>query len=162
VKIEKHVADGGALIASHKSGMSTDTGAFILKDIMGLTMKGDAPYSPDFILPQGDIGRGLPATEHVMYMRGTLVTPLPGTKVLAQVVTPYFNRTPEVMSPTLLNVTPKLTLLINQCCCCCCLLVCCWLLLLLLLLLLLVLLVVGCLLLLVVGCCCWLLVVGCC
>ncbi|MEM2455463.1 MAG: beta-galactosidase, partial [Candidatus Bathyarchaeia archaeon] len=41
----------------------------------------------------GEIGKGLPETEHVMYMRGLEVKLEQDSQVLADVVVPYFNRT---------------------------------------------------------------------
>lgn len=91
-KIDVFVANGGALIASYKSGMNLEGTRFMLESL-GVTPVGEAPYSPDFLLPEGEIGKGLPPTEHVMYSRGMQIEPLPGTEVLAQTIRPYFNRT---------------------------------------------------------------------
>ncbi|WP_218915137.1 beta-galactosidase trimerization domain-containing protein [Caldanaerobius polysaccharolyticus] len=93
-KLDKYVADGGAIIASFESGLNEDKSAFSVKSF-GIRLKGEAPYSPDFILPQGEIGKGLPETEHVMYMRGLEVEAEQGAEVLAYAVVPYFNRTWE-------------------------------------------------------------------
>ena len=90
-RIERFIAEGGSIIASHESGLSGDKADFILKDL-GVRLKGPAPYSPDFIVPKGDIGKGLPETEHVMYMRGLEVEAEPGSGILADTVVPYFNR----------------------------------------------------------------------
>src|SRR5690606_4573426 len=49
----------------------------------------------DYILPTGEIGRGLPPTEHVMYIRGLAVQAQPGAEVLASLVPAYFDRTWE-------------------------------------------------------------------
>ena len=84
-KINSYLAQGGAVIASYESGIALDAA--------GVTVKGRAPYSPDFIIPRGDIGAGLPETEHVMYMQGLEVEAHPDTQILAQAVIPYFNRT---------------------------------------------------------------------
>ena len=91
-KIERYIDNGGALIASHLSGLGEKREAFALKSL-GVRLVGPAPYSPDFILPHGRIGMGLPETEHVMYLRGLEVEP--ESEVLVHVVVPYFNRTHE-------------------------------------------------------------------
>ena len=91
-KLEKYIANGGAIIASFESGLNENKDAFNLKPL-GVKLKGQAPYSPDFIIPQGDIGKGLPQTEHVMYMKGLEVEATEGTEVLAETAIPYFNRT---------------------------------------------------------------------
>lgn len=91
-KIEEYLANGGAIIASYKSGLNEQETEFSLKSL-GLTYKGQAPFSPDFILPGEKIAKGLPVTEHVMYIRGLEVAPTDEAEVLASVIEPYFNRT---------------------------------------------------------------------
>ncbi|KAB7726864.1 beta-galactosidase [Rudanella paleaurantiibacter] len=97
-KLSAFVAKGGALLVSYQSGLNPDkTGerrTFNLPEL-GLACVGDAAYSPDFLALNGqEIGRGLPATELVMYLRGLEVKPT-GATVLAQTNVPYFNRTWE-------------------------------------------------------------------
>src|SRR5690606_10467274 len=75
---------GGALIASHKAGLSPDDEAFALAQL-GVKRIGDAPYSPDFIVPGDALAKGMKPTGHVMYMGGLHVEALPGTETLAQV-----------------------------------------------------------------------------
>jgi hypothetical protein len=91
-KLNKYITEGGAIIASFESGLIESKDAFNLQ-LLGVKLKDHAPYNPDFIIPRGDIGRGLPQTEHVMYMRGLKVEATEGTEVLAETVIPYFNRT---------------------------------------------------------------------
>ncbi len=93
-RIAQFLEAGGAVIASHQSGLNEKKDGFNLK-ALGVEYLGDAPYSPDFIVPQGKIGKGLKPTEHVMYMKGAHVKAVDGAKVLADVVVPYFNRTFE-------------------------------------------------------------------
>lgn len=90
-KVQAFLDQGGSLIASYKSGLKPDGSGFALP-AFGAKLVGEAPFSPDFILPEGEIGKGLPSTEHVMYLRGLQVEPNPGTEVLAQAAVPYFNR----------------------------------------------------------------------
>lgn len=91
-RIDRYLAGGGALIASHKSGLSP-AGDRFASDVFGVKFKGDAPYSPDFIMPEGVMAIGLRPTGHVMYLQGLEVDPLAGTQVLAMAEVPYFNRT---------------------------------------------------------------------
>lgn len=86
-KLNDYLAAGGALIASYRSGEALYAS--------GVIVEGEAPFSPDFIVPSETIGEGLPATELVMYMRGMKVMPQEGTTTLAAVSVPYFNRTWE-------------------------------------------------------------------
>jgi len=92
-RLQAYVDSGGSVLATGHSGLTPQGDAFALS-ALGVRLVGEAPYSPDFILPSGDIGRGLPPTEHVMYLRGLQVAP-DGGEVLAQTVVPYFNRTWE-------------------------------------------------------------------
>lgn len=91
-KLEQFVAGGGALLVSYRSGL-TDEGDRFASDLFGARLKGEAPFSPDFIVPGEAVSAGLPSTGHVMYRRGLEVEPLSDAEVLAQVEVPYFNRT---------------------------------------------------------------------
>lgn len=90
-KLQAFVKGGGALIASYKSGLNAEGNAFAL-DVLGVDLKGDAPYSPDFLVPGDALAKGLPKTEHAMYLQGMEVSARPGSVVLADAVVPYFNR----------------------------------------------------------------------
>lgn len=93
-KVSAYLGGGGALIASYRSGLRPDGKDFALGDF-GLRLVGDAPYSPDFIIPGDEISGELAPGEYVMYLRGLEVTPGPGADRLAEVAAPYFNRTRE-------------------------------------------------------------------
>ena len=93
-RIEAYLAGGGALIASYRSGLDSAGKRFAVKSL-GVRLVGPAEFSPDFLLPGEAIGRGLPATEHVMYLRGLEVKAARGSEILARTVQPYFNRTWE-------------------------------------------------------------------
>ena len=93
-RLSGFLADGGGLIASHRSGLSLDGDGFAL-DELGVELVGEAPYSPDFLVPVPGSGSRLPATEHVMYLRGLEVKAVPEAQIQARVATPYFNRTFE-------------------------------------------------------------------
>ena len=106
-KLGSFIDKGGSLIASFESGLDESGTGFAL-DALGVTVmdrqaedfrgkpvrglhyeRGD--YS-DYLLPRGAIGRGLPETEHVMYMKGLMVEAGPGTEVLADAILPTFDR----------------------------------------------------------------------
>ncbi|GAI39392.1 unnamed protein product [marine sediment metagenome] len=59
---------------------------------LGVVYKGEAPFSPDFIVP-GQLGEGLQDTGYVMYLRGLEVEPTADSEVLSPMIKPYFNRT---------------------------------------------------------------------
>lgn len=83
---------GGKVIATYKSGLKPEEQAFS-SDLFGVSYIGDAPFSPDYLLPSDSIGKQLQKTEHVMYQKGLEVSMLPTSEVLCNVITPYFNRT---------------------------------------------------------------------
>jgi len=91
-KLRTFVVDGGAVIASFASGLKPEGQGFALVEL-GASLVGDAPFSPDYLVPAGAIGRGLAETGHTMYLRGKKVEPAHDAQVLAEVEAPYFNRT---------------------------------------------------------------------
>jgi len=93
-RLSAFVAAGGAVMASHRSGLSPDGEGFAVKEL-GVELVGEAPYSPDFLVPAAGSASQLPATEHVMYLRGLEVQATPGAQFQARVAVPYFNRTFE-------------------------------------------------------------------
>jgi hypothetical protein len=88
-RLEAFVARGGALLATHRAAAGD---APFAARVLGLRVKGDAPYAPDYLRPRAKLARELPNTELNMYGRGLELTPQ-GAEVLADVVVPYFNRT---------------------------------------------------------------------
>jgi hypothetical protein len=107
-KLEAYLAGGGALIASYESGLDEHKVAFGLK-ALGVRMTSEGPRDlkgelvrgkvflrgdyVEYVLPQGAIGKGLPETEHVLYVRGMDVEAAPSAEVLVHKVLPYFDRT---------------------------------------------------------------------
>jgi hypothetical protein len=92
-KLQAYLQGGGSLIASHRSGLDASGKEFALP--LGVRLKGEAPFSPDFIRARAPLARGLPGAELVVYRRALEVEPQGSTEVLADVVVPYFNRTFE-------------------------------------------------------------------
>jgi hypothetical protein len=90
-KLSTFLAAGGALLASYRSGLSPCGCSFALPQ-MGVSLRGEAEFSPDFIVP-GELSDGLRDTGYVMYLKGMAVTPAEGAQVLSPVIRPYFNRT---------------------------------------------------------------------
>ncbi|XID93889.1 alpha-amylase family protein [Paenibacillaceae bacterium WGS1546] len=93
-RLEQFVGNGGALIASHESGLDAEKTDFNL-ELLGVRYKGAAPFSPDYIVPRGEIGAGLHETEYVMYKQGSLVEAKDEESVLAWTHEPFFNRAYE-------------------------------------------------------------------
>ncbi|HSV26928.1 MAG TPA: alpha-amylase family protein [Sedimentisphaerales bacterium] len=109
-RIGRYVANGGSLLTSFEAGMDAAKKGFILK-CLPVEFAGDGPIHTDgqptrgrvigdncyadYIVPSGAIGKGLPATEHVMYHNGVEVRAAAGAEVLADVTQPLFWRTAE-------------------------------------------------------------------
>ena len=93
-RLEAYLDAGGALIASHMSGLRPDGQGFA-SPRFGVEYIGPAPYSPDFLVPGETLraGSGLNPTGYAMYERGTEVAAASESDVLAEVEVPYFNRT---------------------------------------------------------------------
>jgi len=92
-KLAAFTAGGGALLATYKSGLAPQGDCFSVPEL-GVSYVGEAPYSPDFIVP-GELGQGLRDAGHVMYLKGLQVRAEDGTEVLCEMIRPYFNRTWE-------------------------------------------------------------------
>ncbi|NQU45230.1 beta-galactosidase trimerization domain-containing protein [bacterium] len=104
-KIEKFLSGGGKLLVTGESGLNPEQTAFNLdlgvtlhpnptRDLDGNLVRGKVmprgEYT-DFVLPRGDLAKGLPEVEHVMYAKGVEVS-LAGGEVLANAISSYFNR----------------------------------------------------------------------
>jgi hypothetical protein len=90
-KVQNYISKGGFILASYKSGLTPDGKTFALAE-MGVTLVGEAPYSPDFLVTKGALAQNLPETELVMYMKGMEVKASSTAEVLMQTNVPYFNR----------------------------------------------------------------------
>ena len=89
-KIEAFIQNGGKVLASYKSGIRPD-GKFA--PWMPVEEQEDAPFSPDFAVPQGLLGQNLPETEFVMYQKGLKVSLRKDAQELLKTNVPYNNRT---------------------------------------------------------------------
>lgn len=112
VRLDTFLEEGGRLLLTGESGLtpagaeagerssasSAPVGRRFASDKWGVRYLGEAPYEPDFLVPQGKLGAGLPETEHVMYLRGCRVEPAGDGEILSTVHRPVFNRTWEHFS----------------------------------------------------------------
>ncbi|MGI5817930.1 MAG: alpha-amylase family protein [Armatimonadota bacterium] len=91
VKLGEYVAAGGRLLATYHAGLEPEGERFAVGEL-GVEFVGEAPFSPDFIVP-GELGDGLADAPHVIYLQGAEVRPLLDAEVLSPVCKPWFNRT---------------------------------------------------------------------
>lgn len=86
-KIEIYLEQGGAVVASCRSGLAPG-GAGFATAAFGIEWKGTAAFSPDFIVTDDTgIGQGMAGSELVMYLKGMTVEPN-GATVLARAIPP--------------------------------------------------------------------------
>lgn len=107
-KIAAYMAAGGSLIASFESGMDAERHEFELEEL-GVKLKSNGPRDlngemvrgkpflradyAEYVLPTGSIGKGLPKTEHVMYVRGIDIETRSSAETLVNKINSYFDRT---------------------------------------------------------------------
>lgn len=89
-QLAAYLADGGALLLTHRAGLTPAGDRFALD--IGAEHLGDAPFSPDYFVAGEALGAPLAAYPQALYERGSRVRALPGAEVLARVGEPYFNR----------------------------------------------------------------------
>ena len=94
-KAERYLAAGGAILASHESGLAEDGSGFALSGWPAVWSGEALPYHPDFLEVHDALADGIDDARYVMYERGARVRPAEGAEVLARVWVPYFNRTWE-------------------------------------------------------------------
>lgn len=91
-RLQQYVDAGGRLLATGTSGLSPD-GSEVFVPELGIQAEGTSPFTTTYFRAVPELSAELPAANHVMYERGVRVRPLPGTRAVAQVVEPYFERT---------------------------------------------------------------------
>ncbi|HEX9118543.1 MAG TPA: hypothetical protein VGA61_20930, partial [Anaerolineae bacterium] len=91
----EHLAAGGKLLVTGKSGLDEATGDFWLANEMGVHYAGPAPFAPDYLVAGTELSAGIEPMAYACEKQGERVTVAPGAKILARVAAPYFNRTWE-------------------------------------------------------------------
>ncbi|NLX44079.1 MAG: beta-galactosidase, partial [Chloroflexi bacterium] len=90
-RVRRFLQGEGRVIASYRAGLTPAGDRFALPEF-GLNVIGEAPNHPDYLRAAAELRADLPDTELVMYERGLETRALEGTRVLATVTGPYFNR----------------------------------------------------------------------
>jgi hypothetical protein len=95
-KIAAYLDAGGALLLTHRSGLTPEGDRFApaLAERLGLVYEGDAPETPDFLVAGEALGAPFTDYHQVLYERGSAVR-ADDADVLARVGLPYFSRSPE-------------------------------------------------------------------
>jgi hypothetical protein len=83
-RLRGYLKSGGAVLATGTSALNMG--------VFGVRSSGESPFTTTYIRFGREINKDIPPTDHVMYERGTRVRAAKGTRVLARVVEPYFER----------------------------------------------------------------------
>lgn len=94
-RLAAYVAAGGKLLITGRSAIDPATGDFVLADLMGVHLAGDAPYAPDYLALAPELSTGIEPMPHSCELRGVAITAASGAEILAYSGAPYFNRTWE-------------------------------------------------------------------
>ena len=96
VALREYVAGGGALMLCGSVALGAD-GAPLL-DEQGIEVNGQSPYSTISIRPARVVLDGLEDFDHALYESGFRMVPVSGSRSLARVVEPYFERSHDRFS----------------------------------------------------------------
>jgi hypothetical protein len=91
-KVRAHLAAGKAVISSGSSGLDPDKKHFALEKEWGLRYLGENDFDPAYFTAGKNFNRNLPVMPLSLYSSGVDLEPLPGTKVEANLIRPYYNR----------------------------------------------------------------------
>jgi hypothetical protein len=89
-KVKAYLEKGGSAILTAKSGLDAGTGRFALD--LGLTVRGESPYTATYLRIGEKLSAGLMKVDYVSYDRGMRISAGADCEILAQVVEPYFER----------------------------------------------------------------------
>jgi hypothetical protein len=89
-RVEKHLAKGGAVIASGDSGLDPERRRFVIEG-WPVVYHGQTPHNPLYYAPEGDCAEGLPGFPLSVYALGTSVKPAENAEVAIWTVKPYHN-----------------------------------------------------------------------
>jgi hypothetical protein len=92
-KLRVYLHGGGKLLASDRSGLDQESGDFWLAEEMGVHYAGEAPFAPDYLVLEPELGAGIEPMPHVCALQGSSVMAGSQARVLARSGAPYFNRT---------------------------------------------------------------------
>jgi len=90
-KLDSFLEEGGKMVLIHKGGLDKDGENFIFN--VGAEYVGEASADIDYTIVSESLMRHLVDAPFLNYLPAVKVKPEPGTKVLAAIREPYFNRT---------------------------------------------------------------------
>jgi len=94
VRLHSYVAGGGAVIASHESGLLEGRKQSWLESY-GIAYAGPSSFKPAYMIPKEDFTGGLPPYEYALYEGASQWRARPPAVVVAQLGEPAFQRGPQ-------------------------------------------------------------------
>jgi hypothetical protein len=91
-RVKAHIAAGKAVISTGSSGLDKEKTRFVLEKEWGVRYVGENEFDPAYFTAGKDINAGLPDMPLSLYSTGIEIDPLPGTKIEANLIKPYYNR----------------------------------------------------------------------
>jgi len=91
-RIKAHIDAGKAVISSGSSGLDLEQAHFVLEKEWGIKYMGKNDFDPAYFTAGENFNKGLPDMPISLYASGINIEPLPGTKVEANLIRPYYNR----------------------------------------------------------------------
>jgi hypothetical protein len=90
--VKAHLEAGKAVISSGSSGLDSGQKKFVLEKEWGVRYLGENSFDPAYFTAGKRFGTGLPDMPLSQYSSGVDLEVMPGTKVEANLVKPYYNR----------------------------------------------------------------------
>ncbi len=90
-RIRAHLDKGGAILSSAWAGLDPEGRGFVF-DEWGVTYSGEDPFDPAYLGARAEFKDLLPDMPLTLYDRGLAIHARPGTRVLAEIIAPYYNR----------------------------------------------------------------------
>ncbi len=91
-RIKQHLDANGKILASAEAGLNSSKDAFEFPQ-WGIDFIGESPYDPAFLKNGPEISEGQPDMPITFYDRGLQVKARSGSKVLAEIIAPYYSQT---------------------------------------------------------------------
>lgn len=91
-RVKAHLAAGKTVIASAWSGINAEKKNFALEKEWGVKYENGCEFDPAYFIAEPEFRHNLPAMPLSLYSSGTEIKTLPGTRVYAYLVAPYYSR----------------------------------------------------------------------
>jgi hypothetical protein len=90
-RVREHIAAGKAIIATGSSGLDKEKTHFVLEKEWGVKYIGENDFDPAYFTAGKNFNRGLPDMPLSLYCSGIDIEAVPGTRIEAYLIKPYYN-----------------------------------------------------------------------